>query len=73
MAYRYAGQFAQHRFQGPFPLATRPELILEVLSSERANVRDEISTMPPLTTLTQWGVAYAIVYAIRRGAGRTAA
>ena len=55
------------------PLATRPELIIEVLSSERANVRDEISTMPPLTTLTQWGVAYAIVYAIRRGQGRTAA
>lgn len=55
------------------PLLDRPELIAEVLSSERANVRDEISTMPPLTTLTQWGVAYAIVYAIRRGQGRTAA
>ncbi len=55
-----------------YPLALRPELVLEVLRGERSNVRGAVTTVPPLTTLTQWGVAYAIVYAVRRGGGRTA-
>jgi oligosaccharide repeat unit polymerase len=54
------------------PLALRPELIFDVLEGNRANIRDEVKTVPPWTTFTQFGCAYAIAYALRRGNRRVA-
>lgn len=51
------------------PLALRPELLLEIVHSERAEVRDTLSTSPGITTFTQLGVAYVIAYGIKCGAG----
>lgn len=50
------------------PLAARPQLLLEIIQGERAEVRDDISTQPGITTLTQMGVAYVIAYGIKCGA-----
>ena len=51
------------------PLLLRPELLLEIALGQRSEVRDSISTIPGVTTFTQFGVAYAIAYAIKSGAG----
>jgi hypothetical protein len=51
------------------PLVLSPQVLLEIISGRRAEVRDSISTTPGLTTLTQLGVAYAIGYGIKLGAG----
>lgn len=51
------------------PLALRPELLLEIVRGERAEVRDSLSTSPGITTFTQLGVAYVIAYGIKCGAG----
>lgn len=52
------------------PLVAQPQLLLEIVRGERAELRNAISTTPGLTTFTQFGVAYAIAYALKRGAGR---
>ena len=52
------------------PLALNPQLILDVVGGGRANVRDQIKTVPPWTTMTQFGCAYAVAYAIRAAHGR---
>jgi oligosaccharide repeat unit polymerase len=49
------------------PLLARPELLAELVSGERREVRDSISTIPGITTFTQFGVAYTIGYAIKCG------
>lgn len=54
------------------PLLGQPHLLLEIVAGERAEVRDAISTTPGVTTFTQFGVAYAIAYPLKRGAGRQA-
>ncbi len=54
------------------PLLGKPQLLLEIVRGERAELRDAISTMPGVTTFTQFGVAYAIAYAIKRGTGMQA-
>lgn len=51
------------------PLLLRPQLLLEILQGQRAEVRDEISTVKGVTTFTQLGLAYVIAYAIKSGAG----
>jgi hypothetical protein len=51
------------------PLLLRPELLMEIALGQRREVRDSISTIPGVTTFTQLGVAYAIAYAIKSGAG----
>ncbi len=51
------------------PLLGQPQLLLEIASGARQEVRDAISTIPGVTTFTQFGVAYVIAYAIKRGAG----
>lgn len=51
------------------PLVARPALLVEIWRGERAELRDDLSTSPGLTTLTQLGVAYVIAYAIKCGAG----
>lgn len=56
----YAGWFG--------PLMLRPELLMEIALGQRREVRDSISTIPGVTTFTQFGVAYAIAYAIKSGA-----
>lgn len=52
------------------PLALRPELLMEIVRGERAELRDVLSTSPGVTTFTQLGVAYVIAYALKCGAGR---
>ena len=47
------------------PLVLQPQLILDVIGGGRANVRDQVKTIPPWTTMTQFGCAYAVAYAIR--------
>ncbi len=47
------------------PLLAKPQLLLEIVSGQRAQVRNEISTMPGVTTFTQLGVAYALAYGIK--------
>lgn len=49
------------------PLVSEPRLVLEMLSGERSNVRGEVHTTPGVTTMTQFGMAYAIAYAAVRG------
>ena len=51
------------------PLLAKPDLLLELVRGQRPEVRDTISTLPGVTTFTQLGVAYAIAYAIKSGAG----
>lgn len=51
------------------PLIARPYLLVEVATSQRQYVRDEISTVKGVTTFTQFGVAYIVAYAIKTGAG----
>jgi oligosaccharide repeat unit polymerase len=51
------------------PLLAQPQLLLEVAQGRRQHVRDEISTIPGLTTFTQFGLPYMVAYAIRTGAG----
>ncbi|WP_156373290.1 oligosaccharide repeat unit polymerase [Pseudorhodoferax sp. Leaf267] len=51
------------------PVAMRPSLLVEIWRGQRAELRDDLSTSPGLTTLTQLGVAYVIAYAIKCGAG----
>lgn len=48
------------------PLATDPRLVLDILRGERSNVRDVVTTTPGVTTMTQFGVAYAIAFAAMR-------
>ena len=51
------------------PLLLQPQLLLEIAQGTRKEVRDSISTIPGVTTFTQFGVAYAIAYALKQGAG----
>ncbi len=51
------------------PLLGKPQLLLEIVRGERSELRDAISTVPGVTTFTQFGVAYAIAYAMKAGAG----
>jgi oligosaccharide repeat unit polymerase len=50
------------------PLLLRPELLMEIALGQRREVRDSISTIPGVTTFTQFGVAYAIAFALKSGA-----
>ncbi|MGL4576262.1 MAG: phosphoethanolamine transferase domain-containing protein [Burkholderiaceae bacterium] len=49
-----------------YRVALNPHWIVEIISGERANLRDVVSTKPGVTTLTQCAVAYALAYAVRR-------
>lgn len=51
------------------PIFVQPELLVEVATGLRREIRDSISTVPGVTTFTQLGVAYAIAFAIKCGAG----
>lgn len=51
------------------PLLGKPQLLLEIALGLRREVRGDISTLPGVTTFTQFGVAYAIAYAIKSGSG----
>ncbi|HEU0200359.1 MAG TPA: O-antigen polymerase [Burkholderiaceae bacterium] len=52
-----------------YPLALNPGLIAEIAFAGRINVRDQVSTLPGVTTLSQCALAYVIAFAIRRWAG----
>lgn len=45
------------------PAWTNPALLLDVLAGRRANLRDVAPTTPGVTTMTQFGVAFAIAHA----------
>jgi hypothetical protein len=47
-------------------LLTNPELMSEIAGGERSNIRDVATTLPGITTMTQFGVAYVIAYAAMR-------
>ena len=49
------------------PLLSRPELLMEVASGQRAEIRDDIATVKGVTTFTQFGLAYVIAYAVKAG------
>lgn len=49
------------------PLAENPQLLLDVLGGERSTLRGVVATTPGLTTMTQFGVAYAIACAALQG------
>jgi hypothetical protein len=49
------------------PLLAQPGLLWEVVSGQSMNLRGALSTMPGVTTMTQFGVAYVIAYAALRG------
>ena len=52
------------------PLLARPQALMELVAGgRRAEVRDTVSTMPGVTTLTQFGVAFAIAYGLKCSAG----
>jgi hypothetical protein len=48
------------------PLLQDPGMLIEILQGRRANVRDVAPTLPGVTTMTQFGVAYLIAYAAMR-------
>jgi hypothetical protein len=48
------------------PLISQPQLVLEIFSGERDNLRGELQTMPGVTTLTQCGVAFGVLVTIKR-------
>jgi len=48
------------------PLVSDPRLVLDILSGERTNVRGAVTTTPGVTTMTQFGLAYAIAFAAMR-------
>lgn len=52
------------------PLLWQTHLLVEVAQGARSEVRDSLSTIPGITTFTQFGVAYAIAFGIKSGAGR---
>jgi hypothetical protein len=53
------------------PLLASPQLLLDLVQGERSSVRDVAATMPGITTMTQFGVAYAVACAaLRAGAAR---
>lgn len=47
------------------PVLSNPDLLIEVFRGERAEIRDDVSTIKGVTTFTQWGVAYVIAYGIK--------
>ncbi|CAM5792705.1 Oligosaccharide repeat unit polymerase OS=Rhizobacter sp. Root404 OX=1736528 GN=ASC76_01565 PE=4 SV=1 [Rhizobacter fulvus] len=51
------------------PLLGQPQLLWEVATGLRREIRDSVSTVPGVTTFTQFGVAYAIAFGIKCGAG----
>ena len=51
------------------PLLWQPQLLMEIVRGERAELRESLSTVKGLTTFTQFGVAYVIAYALKRSAG----
>ncbi|HEU4622680.1 MAG TPA: O-antigen polymerase [Burkholderiaceae bacterium] len=48
-----------------YPIALEPDLLMQIVQGERANLRGLIVTRPGLTTLTQCGVAYTVACAIK--------
>jgi hypothetical protein len=50
-------------------LLTNPGLMAEIVAGERSNIRDVATTMPGITTMTQFSVAYVIAYGAMRGSG----
>jgi hypothetical protein len=42
------------------PAIVNPQLLSEIAAGERSNVRGVITTMPGVTTMTQFGIAYVI-------------
>jgi hypothetical protein len=48
-------------------LIENPGLMAEIAAGERSSIRDVTTTMPGITTMTQFGVAYVIAYAAMRG------
>jgi hypothetical protein len=52
-----------------WPMVVNPQLFLDILNGTRSNLRDTVSTQPGVTTMTQFGVAYAVACAAI-GAGR---
>lgn len=49
------------------PLARNPQMFEGVISGRLLNLREAIPTVPGLTTMTQFGVAYVIAHAAMRG------
>lgn len=49
------------------PLVANPQMLANALAEGEGNIRKTVSTTPGLTTMTQFGVAYIIGYAIRKG------
>jgi hypothetical protein len=45
-------------------LIASPGLLMEVLGGARMNLRDDIATVPGITTLTQVGVAFSAIYGL---------
>jgi hypothetical protein len=48
-------------------LLENPGLMAEIAEGERSSIRDLTTTMPGITTMTQFGVAYVIAYGVMRG------
>ena len=51
------------------PIVLQPQRVVELLTGQRDNLRDTLDTLPGITTLTQCGVAYVVLYAVKRYAG----
>jgi hypothetical protein len=47
-------------------LLQNPALMADIVAGERSNVRDVATTLPGITTMTQFGVAFVIAYAAMR-------
>ncbi len=49
------------------PLVANPQMLVTALTGSEGNIRKAVGSTPGLTTMTQFGVAYIIGYAIRMG------
>jgi oligosaccharide repeat unit polymerase len=50
------------------PLAADPQALIDIALGRRMEVRGAVTTLPGVTTLTQFGVVYAIAYGVKLGA-----
>jgi oligosaccharide repeat unit polymerase len=46
-----------------------PRLVMDVVAGSKMNLRDDIGTLPGITTLVQFGVCYAVLYSINLSYG----
>jgi len=48
------------------PVLADPQMVIDILTGERMNIRDDVETIPGVTSMVQFGMAFVIAHAVRR-------